>query len=92
MKEKRILVLVFGVVGLLFLAKFLMANMLSGAGLKLTYLSEQSSQVSQENSFLSEEIVKLSSLSRISQEAQNLGLDKPSLVINLSSEVPVALR
>jgi cell division protein FtsL len=66
--------------------------MLSTTGLRLAKLSGQVSAVSAENGLLEEEIVKLSSLSRISLEAANLGFTRPSLVVNLTPEVPVALR
>ncbi|MFZ5366449.1 MAG: hypothetical protein ACOZBZ_04160 [Patescibacteria group bacterium] len=92
MKNKRILFFVFGMVLFLAFAKLLFANMLSTTGLRLANLSEQVSAVSAENSLLEEEIVKFSSLSRISSEAANLGFGKPSLVVNLTPEVPVALR
>lgn len=92
MKRKRILFFVCGSILLLAFVKLLLANVLSLSGLRVAKLEEQVSSFEKENNLIKEEIVKLSSLSRISQEAVNLGLEKPTLVVNLTSGVPVALR
>lgn len=92
MKRKRILFFVCGSILLLAFVKLLLANMLSLSGLRVAKLEERVSSLGEENNLIKEEIVKLSSLSRISQEAVNLGLEKPTLVVNLTSGVPVALR
>lgn len=92
MKRKRILFFVCGSILLLAFVKLLLANVLSLSGLRVAKLEERVSSLGEENNLIREEIVKLSSLSRISQEAVNLGLEKPTLVVNLTSGVPVALR
>lgn len=92
MENKRILFFVFGLVMFLAIGKLLFANMLSTTGLRIAKLGEQASRVETENNLLGEEIVKFSSLSWISSEAANLGFTRPSLVVSLTPEVPVALR
>lgn len=92
MKSGRILIPIFGLVMFLVLVKLLFANMLSTTGVKLAKLQEGISTVSQESTLLEEEIARLSSLTRISSEAEKLGFAKPSLVLNLKPEFPVALK
>ena len=92
MRNRKIIFLVFGLVLVLALAKIFFSNILSTAGLKLGGLEEQISYFERENNLLEEKTVRLSSLSRISKEAADFGFEKPSLVVNLTSEIPVAQR
>lgn len=92
MKSKKVLFAIFGLVLTLALAKIFFSNMLSTTGGKIAMLGKEASKLDLENSLLGEEIVKLSSLSRISSEAEKLGFGKPTKVLNLTSEIPVALK
>jgi len=92
MEKQKTLVCIFILVLFLAVTKLLFSNALSTAGLRLAALKEESCRLKKEENLLSEEILKLSSLSRISLEAKRLGFTKPSLVVNLVPEVPVALK
>lgn len=92
MKSKKVLFAIFGLVLTLALAKVFFSNTLSTTGGKIAMLEKEASNLDLENSLLGEEIVKLSSLSRISSEAEKLGFGKPTKVSNLTSEIPVALK
>lgn len=92
MKDKKILVVIFGTVLLLAFFKLIFSNTFSVTGLELSKLREETVSLSCQNDILKEEISRFASLSRIWVEAANLGFGKPSLVLNLTSELPVALK
>lgn len=92
MEQKKFLIPIFVLVVFLAVVKLLLANMLSTTSLKIAQAEKQVLAIERENNLLGEEIAKLSSLSRISPEAVKLGFGKPSLVVSLTPEVPVALK
>lgn len=74
------------------LAKIIVSNALATTGSQLGALEGRIVGLKAENQTLEEELVGLSSLSRIVREAEELGFKKANLVVFLKEEVPVALR
>jgi len=95
LKKKKIsktLFWVFLLVFVLALAKIIVANVLATTGSQLGALEGRIVALKAENQTLEEDLVGLSSLSRIVRGAEQLGFKKANLVVFLKEEVPVALR
>ena len=74
------------------LAKVLFSARLATSGTNLAQTEVKSQQLIDQNRVLNQEIIEHSSLIKISSEAAKLGLVKNEKVVNLTLEVPVALR
>lgn len=91
-KTAKTLFWVFFLVLVLAVAKIIVANVLATTGSQLGTLEGRIVALKAENQTLEEELVELSSLSRIVRKAEALGFKKANLVVFLKEEVPVALR
>jgi cell division protein FtsL len=76
----------------LIIAQLVIAHRLATKGEELRQLESQCQRLELANSGLMTEVSKIGSLSRINQEAQELGLVKVSQVMHFSPQVPVALN
>lgn len=74
------------------LVKVLLSARLATSGTNLAQAEVKSQQLIDQNRLLNKEIIEHSSLIKISSEAAKLGLVKNEKVVNLTLEVPVALR
>lgn len=101
MKEKnaaspalpRILLAILGVlIILLALVQVVFSNHLATFGVKIREYQERQEQLLTQKGRLEQEIVSLSSLSRIASESAKLGLVKASSIVHLDEEIPVALK
>lgn len=88
-KKETILIIIFAII--FFLAKIFLGNYLSTSGKQVEEVKARSEFLAKENLSLEEEIVGLSSLAKISLEAEKLGFKKTTIV-SLTPEIPVALR
>ena len=77
---------------MLSVAKIIMANLVATNGIEINQIEKQITGIDRENKSLNEEITKLSSIKRISEEAVRLGFASSSTVASLSQQTPLALR
>lgn len=77
---------------LLSLTKVLMSAKLATTGVELTQIANQSQDLTSRNRQYEELITGKSSFQRISSEATKLGLEPSKKIVNLASEIPIALR
>lgn len=89
--SRKLIFLIIILVAIFFLARIFISNQLATSGKLVDDLKENTNRLVKENSRLEEEIVEFSSLSRVSSEAGRLGFKKTTIV-NLTPEIPVALR
>lgn len=82
----------FIVIIALALIKVIFSNLLSSTGVTLAQCDEQIKNYSSQNSLLSKEIMHYSSLAYLSTKATDLGFQKPSLVVNFTSQYPIAQK
>jgi hypothetical protein len=92
MKNLKLVKSLFIIIIALALVKVIFSNLLSSTGVSLSQCDEQIRDYSSENSLLSKEIMRYSSLAYLSAKATNLGFQKPSLVVNFTSQYPIALK
>lgn len=59
-------------------------------GAKLAILEEETRKLARENELLEGELVKASSLSNLGEKAEDMGFQKPGLVLYISKEEAVA--
>ena len=85
---KGILFLFFTILSL----KIGLVNMLSTSGAMIDQVNQKTQTLEKQNNQLNDEITKLGSLTRISNEAQKFGFINGGSMVNLASEVPIALR
>jgi len=90
--KNKVLFLVFLLVLTLSVGKIIMANVLATSGNQLGKLEAEIVQLKKENQKIKEELAVLSSLSRISSEAEKLGFEETEFIVFVKEEVPVALR
>lgn len=90
--NKKGFLLIFSLVFILALTKVFLTAKLATSGTKLAQFEKDSQQLSEKNHLLNDQILKLSSLTRISSEAAKLGFLRTEKIVTLSLEVPVALR
>lgn len=90
--KKRPILLIFILVVVLALAKIFLSAKLATTGAALAQIESQTQELGQKNLLLEEQMLDLSSLSRISSEAARLGLRKTDKILSLTLEVPIALR
>lgn len=74
------------------LVKVIFSNLLSSTGVTLAQCDEQIRDYNSQNSLLAREIMHYSSLAYLPTKAANLGFQKPSLVINFTSQYPIAQK
>ena len=80
----------FIIIVALALVKVIFSNLLSSSGITLAQCDKQIRDYSSQNTLLTKEIMHYSSLAYISDKATNLGFLKPSLVVNFTSQYPIA--
>lgn len=90
--SRKICFLVLLVALSLAVAKVVLAARLATTGTQLLQITNKGQSLEAENLILEEEILKLSSLSRISEEAKRLSFSSSTRVVNLATEVPIALN
>lgn len=74
----KILVICAFIVASLFFAQLVFANNLAVDGQKLSEIEDQIAKLEEDNTTLRAEIAKESSLSTLSQRAEEMGFEKPS--------------
>ena len=77
----KLMVVISAAASLLFFTQLVFANGLATDGQKIAQVEEEIQKLESENTILRVEIAKKSSLSTLSQKAQEQGFKKPSLVI-----------
>jgi cell division protein FtsL len=75
----------------LFFIQLVIAYNLATQGEELRELELKTQQLERDNLALADEIGQAGSLSRITKEAEKLGMSKISQILNLTSQIPVAL-
>lgn len=73
-------------------AKIILTNIFASNGMEIYSLEKNISVIEKGNKLLNKEIAQLSSLNRISTEAQKIGFNYSGTIANLTSEIPIALR
>lgn len=91
MKRKAFLTLTI-VVLILGLIQIIISLSLVTAGEKVWRLEGQAAELEKSNRLLISEIEKLGSLAIIAEEAKELGMVRGSQVLNVTPEIPVALK
>jgi cell division protein FtsL len=92
MQLKKIFLFVIILVVFLVILKVFLYNILSTSWAKKIQDQEEILALEKENAFLTEEILRLSSLSQISSAAEKLGFQKPEAIVSLTPEISVALK
>ena len=91
-KKPRLVIFIISLVVILSLVQLTISYWLATTGGKMRQLEEKATLLEQQNKILREDINYMGSLSRVNQEAQNLGLVKANSVLHLIPQVPVALE
>lgn len=89
--KARALFFIFILVLFLALVKILLAAKLATRGGDLVRIETQSQSLQKENLFLAKDILMLSSLGRVSQEAERAGFSQAK-VASMLPQVPLAFR
>lgn len=90
-KKEKLTSLILGLVLVLCLIQLFISHRLATAGEKVKEFEVRAGQIKEENNLLEEEISQMGALSRVSQEAEKLGLVRTSNILYLTSQIPVAL-
>ncbi len=90
-KEKLVSIIIF-IVAALCLGEILISHHLVTAGEKLRLLEEKEANLKNEQRVLVEEIGQITSLSKISLKAQELGLVRTTQVLHLVPQLPIAKK
>lgn len=90
--KAKLSIVIIGIVIFLSLVQLVISHNLATTGEKVRQLELKAAQLEKENAALTTEINKNGSLSRIAEEAQNLGLVKITKILHLTPEIPVALK
>lgn len=93
-KEAKKLILtpiIISLVVFLVFIQLVISHRLATRGERLRQLEIEAKQLEKENSILAEEINQAGSLSRITQEAKNLGFVRANQILHLTPQIPVAL-
>ena len=90
--KKPINIILVILVTLLSLVQILLSNRMATWGKRLKDLEEEVAKVQDENSKLELAIVSNGRLYQLAEEAKSLGFVESPPVINLTSQVPVALK
>jgi len=91
-KKPKLVIFITSLVVVLALLELTISYQLATTGGKMRQLEEKANSLEQQNKILSEEINQMGSLSRVNNEAKNLGLVKATNVVYLTSQIPVALE
>lgn len=89
---RKLVFIVVGLVLILALIQLVISHQLATTGEKIRQLEEKAACLEEENRALVEETSKLSSLSKISLEAEKGGFLRTTRVLHLTPQVPVALK
>ena len=90
-KKERLTSFILGLVLVLCLVQLFISHRLATSGERVREFEVRAEQIKTENNLLEEEISQMGALSRISQEAEELGLVRTSNILYLTSQIPVAL-
>lgn len=83
--------IIISLVVFLVFVQLMISHRLATRGEQLRQLEIKAKQLEQENLILAEEINQAGSLSRITQEARNLGFARANQILHLHPQIPVAL-
>jgi len=89
-KRRRPWVIIFGLLGIVITAQLVITNILASRGDELSKLEAKANEIARQNQNLREELVKKTSLTKINEESQNLGLGIPEKIIYLNLAETVA--
>lgn len=90
-RKKKLTSLILTLVIVLSLIQLFISHRLATAGERVKEFEIRAVQIKEENNLLEEEVSQMGALSRVSQEAEKLGLVRASNVLYLTSQIPVAL-
>jgi cell division protein FtsL len=90
-KNKKLTSLILGLVLILSLVQLFISHRLATSGERVKEFEVRADQIKEENALLEEEVGQMGSLSRVSREAEKLGLVRTSSILYLTSQIPVAL-
>ena len=91
-KKPKLVILIISLVVVLALVELTISYQLATTGGKMRQWEEKAAALEQQNKIISEEINRMGSLARVSEEARNLGLVKATSVLHLTPQIPVALE
>jgi len=89
--NKRIFLPILFLILALFLIQAIICNFASGERLDIVAVKEEAEKLEKENEALKTEILRLSSLTRVSLAAAELGFS-PAKIVYTSFDLPVAMR
>lgn len=93
MKKSSFIISVFvGIIILLSIVQGAVSNKLSTKGVMVGVIEEQVNYYKTENAILSEKLLSYSSFTNVTQKATDMGFEKESKQIVISSSVPLAVR
>lgn len=89
---RKLVFIVVSVVLVLALTQLAISHQLANTGEKIRQFEEETARLEEENRVLVEQASKLSSLSRISLQAEKVGFLRTTQVLHLTPQVSVALK
>jgi len=89
---KKIVVFLFLILILLGIGRMAVSNNISTSGTVLGELNEQINNYKTENLILSEKVLDLSSLAKISEKAEKLGFVESENAFSITNSLPVAIK
>lgn len=89
---RKLVFIIVSVVLFLALTQLAISHQLANTGEKIRQLEEETALLEEENRVLVEQTSKLSSLSRISLQAEKVGFLRTTRVLHLTPQVSVALK
>ncbi len=91
-KKKKITKLIIPLFVAFIIATVLLTIQTATSGAKIANLENKQEELAKENRELNDRLIRMSSLTKISEEADELGFVKPSDIIYLTTAEDVALR
>ena len=91
-KKKKITKLIIPIFVAFIIATVLLTIQTATSGAKIANLEKKQEELAKENRELNDRLIRKSSLTKISEEADELGFVKPSDIIYLTPAEDVALR
>ena len=92
MKKIKLPALIILMIVVLASIQLVITHRLATAGEQIRQLEKESQRIEKSNNLLLEELSQIGTLSKISRQAEGLGLVRTTQVIHLGSQVPLALR
>ena len=91
-KASKLVLVVIALVFILACAQLIISHQWATTGGKIRQLEQETDRLEEESRFLSEQISRVASLSKIAVRAEDLGLVRTTHVVHLAPQVSVALR